>query len=339
LIPLTVEGYIDTYFSFDFNEPENSTIPYVVSYNRHHEFNINLAYISLKYNTNNIKAVFTPGYGTYMDANYINERASLKNIVEAYVSIRIFKDKEIWLDAGVIPSPYTYESPIAIDQINYSRCYAPEYTPYFLTGTKLSLPITKNTLFSVYLVNGWQEIRDVNHALALGTHLEIKPNSNLSFNWNTFIGNEQSVSTPDYRNRFFTDAYCTYYPNKNWMVSSSIYVGMQEKINTNNNTSEYAWYQGNIAAKYNITEKNSISSRIEYYSDYNRIMITPIIGNTGFDTFSGVLGYNLLIAKDILFRLEGKYLLSNQMVFERNNSAVKNNFIMLVGLNARFNSK
>ena len=123
------------------------------------------------------------------------------------------------------------------------------------------------------------------------------------------------------------------------MVSSSIYVGMQEKINTNNNTSEYAWYQGNIAAKYNITEKNSISSRIEYYSDYNRIMITPIIGNTGFDTFSGVLGYNLLIAKDILFRLEGKYLLSNQMVFERNNSAVKNNFIMLVGLNARFNSK
>ena len=336
LIPLTVEGYIDTYFSFDFNEPENSIRPYSVSYTRHNEFNINLAYVSLKYASENVKAVFTPGFGTYMNANYATERVTLKNIVEAYVSVKIFKNKNIWLDAGVIPSPYTNETAIALDQICYSRSFAPEYTPYYLTGAKLSLPLSEKVTLYTYLLNGWQVIEDVNSPLALGTQLEFKPNANYSFTWNTYMGNEQSVYVPDYKMRYFTDAYFTWNKGDCWTFTGCVYAGLQEKRNIQNETTAYGWYQGNIATRYKLNKKNSISARVEYFSDYNQIMITPVSIASGFDTYSGCLGYNLSIAEQVMFRLEAKHLFSNQDVFEKNNSSFNNNTILLAGINARF---
>ena len=36
--PLTFSGYVETYYSYDFNEPENHTRPgFVYSHNRHNE--------------------------------------------------------------------------------------------------------------------------------------------------------------------------------------------------------------------------------------------------------------------------------------------------------------
>ncbi len=45
--PLTVSGYAEVYYTFDFNQPENNTRPsFVYSHNRHNEINLNLGFIS-----------------------------------------------------------------------------------------------------------------------------------------------------------------------------------------------------------------------------------------------------------------------------------------------------
>ena len=67
---VTLEGYVDTYFAFDFNQPKDANRPYFVSQHRQNEFNVNLAYLSLKYASDRVRATFTPGFGTYMNANY-----------------------------------------------------------------------------------------------------------------------------------------------------------------------------------------------------------------------------------------------------------------------------
>lgn len=334
--PLHIEGYIDTYFSYEFNEPESSKGSYYVSYNRHNEVNINLAYVSLKYTSENIKAVFTPGFGTYMNANYINERGTIKDIVEAYVSLRVFKKKNIWLDVGVIPSPYTNENIIALDQLCYSRTFGPEYTPYYFGGVKLSLPLSDKVTFYTYLINGWQEIRNVNKKLALGTQLEFKVHPNCVVNWNTYLGNEQSVIVPDYKMRYFSDAYLILQAGKRFTLTGCVYAGLQEKIISSNEIAAYGWYQGNFAVRYKLNKKNALSARMEYFSDYNNIIISEINGIPGFDTYGTTLGYNLAITDQVLFRLEGKYLFSSQKVFEKNNVFLSNNTIILTGINARF---
>ncbi len=335
--PLTVEGYVDTYFCFDANEPENSVRPYFVSYSRHNEFNINLAYVSIKYNKENVRATFTPGFGTYVNANYAAERMTLKNIIEANVGFKLFKNKNIWVDAGVIPSPYTNENAISIDQINYSRSIAPEYVPYYLSGARLTIPLSKKINFYGYVLNGWQEIEDVNSPLAIGTSLEMKPNNKTTITWNTYTGHEQSEGLPDYRMRYFTDAYIVFNSNKCWLISACAYIGIQKKRGISDVIKNQEWYQANIAAKYILNGKHSVSGRVEYFNDLNMIMITPVTGVNGFDSYSGTLGYNLNIAKQIMFRLEGRYFVSSNKIYKRKEMNVYDNTVFTAGLTARFN--
>ena len=104
---LTLEGYVDVYYSYAVSHPAGGTRPYFVSYNRDNEINLDLAYIRLQYTSDRIRVIFTPGYGTYMNANYAAERQTLQNILEASIGVKIFKNRDIWLDGGVFDAPYT----------------------------------------------------------------------------------------------------------------------------------------------------------------------------------------------------------------------------------------
>ena len=42
--------------------------------------------------------------GTYMNANYAAEPGVLKNIYEANAGVKISNNKNIWVDAGILPS-------------------------------------------------------------------------------------------------------------------------------------------------------------------------------------------------------------------------------------------
>ncbi len=64
--PLTVSGYVETYFCYDLANPESHERPaFVYNYNRHNEVNINLAYVKLNYTSDNIRSNITLMGGTY----------------------------------------------------------------------------------------------------------------------------------------------------------------------------------------------------------------------------------------------------------------------------------
>ena len=102
-----IGGYVDSYYGYNFNRPADGTNPYFVSSARHNELTINLAYVDVRYRSSYMRARFVPGFGTYMDANYKNEPGSLKNMVEANVGVLISQKRKIWIDVGVLGSPYT----------------------------------------------------------------------------------------------------------------------------------------------------------------------------------------------------------------------------------------
>ena len=64
---LSIGGYIDAYFGGGPNV--NSSMPYFVSSAQINEFNINLAYLDMRYSDHSFRARFAPGMGTYMNAN------------------------------------------------------------------------------------------------------------------------------------------------------------------------------------------------------------------------------------------------------------------------------
>jgi hypothetical protein len=308
---LSIGGYIDTYYGGFFSETIENNIPYFVSMNRSNEANINLAYIDLRYHTPTFRARFVPGFGTYMNANYAAEQGSLKNIVEASTGFKLSKKKEIWLDAGVLGSPFTNESAISKDHLMYTRSFAPEYVPYYLCGVKISVPLSKKVNAYLYLLNGWQQIKDNNSGKSIGTQIEYRPNNNNLFNWNNYLGDESSVFVPNFGIRYFTDIFWIYNKNK-FSTTACAYIGNQKKTDSLNVSSNNIWWQTNIIGRYSFTKKLSISGRIEYFNDEHNVQITPINPVGGFNTFSGGLCMNIQLNENALFRLEGRQFFSEK---------------------------
>lgn len=326
----TIEGYIDTYFAYDFNKPRSGDRPYSVSMNRHNEMTINLAFIDLKYSSSRLRARFVPGFGTYINANYAAENTSLKNIVEASAGVKLFANKNIWVDVGVFGSPYTNESAISKDHLAYTRSFAPEFVPYYLSGIKLSTPINNKFNFNFYLLNGWQQIGDSNNNKAIGTQVEFRPNNFWLINWNTFIGNETSITDPTIGTRYFTDIFFIYTKAK-WALTGCAYFGSQEQSTTQAN-----WWTANLIARYALSDKVSMSLRTEYFEDTKGVQVMPITNATSFSTFSSSLGVNIAIAENMLFRTEGRFFQSQQEIFMRSGDAVKTSSLLTTNLTIWF---
>lgn len=328
---ITIGAYIDTYYSFDFNKPEDATRPYFVSMNRHNEVNINLAFIDLRYSSTRVRARFVPGLGTYMDSNYAAEEGTLRNIVEANAGFKLLKDKDLWVDFGVFGSPFTNESAVSRDHLAYTRSFAPEYVPYFLAGAKLTIPVSHKINLYFYVLNGWQQIRDQNSNKALATQFEYRPNDKLLLNWNTFIGKENSAINPTFvGNRFFTDAFFIYTKNK-WSLTGSAYVGSQEL-----STDDAVWYSLNFIAQYTVTEKFALVTRLEHFNDTQSIQIVPITSVSGFRASGSSLGINYKIADNFLFRTEARTFFSRDDVFIRNGKDVSNSSLVTTNLTVWF---
>jgi hypothetical protein len=312
---VTVGGYVDAYYGFDFSEPPTSNRPYFVSSNRHHEFNINLAYIDIRYINDKVRATFIPGFGTYMNANYAPEPATLRNLVEANAGIKLSEKRGIWVDAGVLASPFSNESAISKDHLMYTRSFAPEYVPYYLTGVKLSLPLGSKINSYWYLVNGWQTIQDPNQRLSFATQVEYRPTKKVLLNWNNYVGNENSVLSPNFENRYFTDLYLIYNPDGKVSVTSCAYFGRQEMKDTLGLRSAGHWWQANLIGRYRFSKKRSLSARLEYFSDPQSVMVTPVTNETGFSTYSAGLCFDTRITKNAMFRLEHRFFYSARNVY------------------------
>ena len=332
---LSLEGYVDVYYSYALSHPVGGTRPYVVNYSRDNEVNLDLAYVSLKYNTDRLRAVFTPGFGTYMNANYAAERQTLQNIIEAYVGIRLFKNKGIWLDAGVFTSPYTYESVYSFDQLTYTRSLGAENTPYYLTGAKLTIPIGSKWTAYCYLLNGWQVIQSQHDPLDYGTQLEYKPTDSWDINWNTYIGEESSMTNPGYRTRYFSDLYATYTLSDKWSLSGDAYIGAQRRLEQDTMRTR-PWWNANVSARYTFMKGNSISARVEYFDDRYEVLNKPVTTAPGFKAGGFSLGYNLNITDDAMLRFESRYFGSPYELWPlRNQTAASNELWLTLGLTAR----
>jgi hypothetical protein len=74
-------GYIETYYLFDFANPSDHLRPsFYVSHHRHNEFNLNLGMLRFAAENKKVKTAFALMAGTYTNANLIKEPGVLKNI-------------------------------------------------------------------------------------------------------------------------------------------------------------------------------------------------------------------------------------------------------------------
>jgi hypothetical protein len=314
---LTVSGYIEGFYTQDFNKPLNNQTPgFLYNFNRTNEVNINLAFIKASYAAKGVRANVALATGTYMNANYSAEPGVLKNIYEANVGIKISKNYNLWVDAGVMPSHIGFESAIGKDNWTLTRSLVAENSPYFEAGAKIGFT-TKNEKWYLALLylNGWQRIQRLNgnSTPAFGTQITFKPASNLTLNYSTFIGNDKPDSTRLMRH--YHNVYGVFQLTEKLGLTTGFDIGFEQiKMGSR---SYKSWYVPVLIAQLTPTEKVRIAARGEYFADKEGVIINTGTPN-GFKTFGCSINVDYLPADHVIWRIEARSLVKGDIPRKQN---------------------
>ncbi len=333
--PLSISGYIETYYGYDFGNPANHSRPgFVYSHNRHNEINLNLGFVKMGYATEKVRANFALMTGSYANANLAAEPEVLKNIFEANAGVKISSKKNVWIDAGIFASHIGFESAIGRDCWTVTRSILADNSPYFESGVKLSYTSDNGELFlSALFLNGWQRIQRVegNNTPAIGHQLTWKPGSKITLNSSSFVGSD----TPDSirQMRYFHNFYTQLQLHEKLGVIVGLDYGAQQ---ISKESSDYnIWYSPVIIAKYFVSSKFNIAVRGEYYNDEKGVIINTGTSN-GFQTYGYSLNMDYAIAGNIMWRIEGKGFSSKDKIFTLDNKPDNSNYTLTSSLAISF---
>lgn len=333
--PLSISGYIETYYSYDFANPSDNNRPgFVYSHNRHNEVNLNLGFIKAAYATDKVRANLALMTGTYANANLAAEPGVLKNIFEANAGVKISKKKNLWVDAGIFASHIGFESGIGKDCWNLTRSILADNSPYYESGVKVSYTSDNEKWFlSGLILNGWQRIQRVNgnNTPAFGHQLTFKPNSKVTLNSSSFVNSDTPDSTRQMR--YFHNFYGQFQLTEKFGMILGFDIGAQQKTKSSNDYN--TWYSPVLIVKYSPSEKISIAARGEYYSDANGVIISTGTIN-GFQTYGYSLNLDYQIMNNVVWRIEGRGFTSNDKIFTLNDNPSSQNYFLTTALAISF---
>jgi hypothetical protein len=333
--PLTISGYLETYYLYNFNNPENNSQPgFVYSHNRVNEFNLNLGFVKAAYATEKVRGNFALMTGTYANANLAAEPGVVKNIFEANAGVKISSTKNLWVDGGIFASHIGFESAVSKDCWNLTRSILADNSPYYESGAKISYTSDNGKWFlSGLVLNGWQRIQRVegNSLPSFGTQVTYKPSPSVTISSSSFIGTDKPDSVRQMR--YFHNFYGIFQLSEKLGLTLGFDSGAEEKSSTESATN--AWYSPVIIMKYAMTGKLSIVIRGEYYQDENGVIIATGTSN-GFKTTGISLNLDYAVAPNAVWRIEARNFTSKDAIFIKDEKAVNDNTFLTTSLAISF---
>jgi Putative beta-barrel porin-2, OmpL-like. bbp2 len=321
---VTFSGYAEAYYTYDFNKPADNNRPgFIYSHNRHNEFNLNLGFVKAAYSADRVRANLALAAGTYMNANYAAEPGVLKNVYEANVGVKISKTKNLWIDAGIMPSHIGFESAASKDCWTLTRTLMADNSPYYEAGVKITYVTTDNKwLLSAMALNGWQRITrvDGNSLMSWGTQVQYKPSGKITLNYSTFIGSDKPDNARQLR--VYHNLYGIFAITEKAGLTVGLDIGTEEKPNgiSGNNT----WFSPVLMLQQAICKNWSMTARAEYYKDKMGVII-PTSTSNGFQTMGYSLNLDYAPAENVVVRMEGRLLSSKDNIFPKANDVSNTN--------------
>jgi len=330
-ISLSISGYAEPYYGYDFNRPADATRPgFVYAHNRHNEFNVNIAFLKASLNAQRMRGNLALMAGTYANANLSAEPGTLKNVFEANAGVKLSNKHDLWVDAGIFGSHIGFESAIGKDCWMLTRSMAADNSPYYEAGAKLSYTTPDGKWFlSALALNGWQRIQRVpgNSALSGGWQITYKPGAKVTLNSSGFIGTDKPDSIR--LGRTFHNFYGIFQVTDQFGLTLGFDSGWEE--NSRGGESANLWYSTVLIGRYAVNDRVALAARIEYYADENGVIIATGTPN-GFKTLGLSANLDVQIHKNALWRIEGKWWNSEDAIFLNDNNPANTNAVLTTAL-------
>lgn len=318
--PIELNGYAEMYYHQNANGPAvGNAMAFAYNHGINKKPAVNLLFIKASLNKERFRANIALATGSYMRANYANEKGFSKHILESNFGWKLSARKNWWLDIGVFSSHIGFESAIGKDCWTLSRSLAADNSPYFETGVKTTY-ISSNDqwLFSGLILTGWQTINIPagTKAPSFGHQIQYRPDSKWVLNSSSFIG----------EGRFFHNLYAQYQVNNQLGITAGFDIGFQKIAGLNNSQS---WQTPVMLVQYIFNEQFKMAVRAESFKDpFGIIVFTGTPNQFIVNGFSVNADYN--ISKKLLWRLELKQLNSKDAIFTNNNRMISSNLFSAI---------
>jgi len=232
---LTLSGYAEMFYQWNFNNPSNGITNFRGFDNRHNSFTISNAVIDAMGTLGPIRGHSVSAHvalqiGHTPETYYLAEPISVgaagagstgppvwKFIQQANMSYRAPLGRGLLIEGGIFLSPIGPEGMAVKDQWNWSRSNLFFGLPFYHTGVRISYGFTDRINVSLAAYNGWNSVVDNNAQKSIAAQLTYSITDKLTYQVLYFTGVERPTGAPEGKPwRHLFDSYLAWYPLK-WL--------------------------------------------------------------------------------------------------------------------------
>ena len=277
-------GFVDLGYSLDFNFPANHRWRNRGTTPRVNELDLNMggAYLRKDATERSRWGVELMGqggqdakdFGFHVNQPKVGSSDQLRHFGRANVSYLAPVGNGLTVQAGLFNSLIGYDSLYAKDNINYTRPWIGDYSPYLMFGVAAGYPFTERLTGTVYVINGYFHLSRPNDPPSYGGQLAYKATPRLTIKETVYYGPEQAETSIEFWRLFFDTI-------AEWK-SDEVTLAFEHQIGTENlaapGSPRTFWTGAMLPMRWNFSGPWSVAVRPEFYWDRNGRL-------TGFEQF------------------------------------------------------
>lgn len=301
---ITLHGYIDVYYNSTTTADAGlGLLPYTTVGAYAEEISLNVAQLGVSVQRSGVRGRLTLHHGDIATATWSEDYPVIQ---EAQIGFHL--GREVWLDAGFFHTHVGAESFLP----RYDRLSSTAYTtynqPFYQAGLRLSTDADKALYTEVWLVNGYNQFRDINSSKSLGLLLRYRHNEYWTTTYSGLYGREDiaqvSFST---LNRYYHNLYIDY-AKKQWHLRLSGDYARQTNSKIGSPGESGTLASVILSVGYNLSDKWRLTVRGERYNDHDAILTPPnsVPFRRGLELRAATLGVGYLPSPSSYVRLEAR---------------------------------
>jgi hypothetical protein len=281
-----MSGFVDTSYTYNFNEPNSRVSGFRVFDTRAEDFMINNAELvvekpvsaesplgfraDIDWGTDmEVVGGVTTGLGANAHTHGQSGEVAVSDEVElqqAYAEYLVPVGNGIDVKVGKFVTLHGAEVIEAKDNWNFSRSYLFGYAiPFTHTGFRASYPWNEWLLTCLGINNGWDVVDDNNKGKTVEFSATLTPMENLSFGGTYMFGPEQGGDSHDQRH--LLDLVAQYQPLDRLTLKLNLDIAREEDALSETDGGKAHWNGIAAYAKYDLTDKWSVAGRWEVFND------------------------------------------------------------------------
>jgi opacity protein-like surface antigen len=263
--PITWSGFVDAYYSKNFNSPSTETNQLRNFDIAENQFTLSLAELVIQKQASPVGFRMDLDFGPTNDLVQGGNGSTLNVLQQGYLTAVLPIGSGLTVDLGKFVTHMGNEVIESKDNWNYSRSLLFVFAiPYYHTGIRLTYPVASMLSATLDVLNGWNSTVDNNHSQTLGLTLNYTASPSTSVIFNGISGFERPFLTP-YGKKDVADFIVSETVNDNLSLCLNADYG-QERLGGSAGPL-MIWKGVDLYERYSLNAKSALALREEVYSD------------------------------------------------------------------------